>query len=55
MAKYLKKHEYANAQTKDLWLALQTEGDSSIPELMESWTSQMGFPQLTVRLLKLHF
>ncbi|XP_028968786.1 LOW QUALITY PROTEIN: puromycin-sensitive aminopeptidase [Galendromus occidentalis] len=51
MARYLNKHEYGNAQTEDLWHALQTPEESSVLDLMQPWTSQMGFPQLSVKMV----
>lgn len=38
--RYLKKHAYANASTRDLWNAL----GKGVAKMMEGWTRQIGFP-----------
>lgn len=38
--RYLKRHAYANASTRDLWNAL----GKGVSEMMEGWTRQTGFP-----------
>uniref|UniRef100_A0A914C199 Aminopeptidase n=1 Tax=Acrobeloides nanus TaxID=290746 RepID=A0A914C199_9BILA len=45
---YLKKYQYSNAETKDLWDALSAVSDHDINEMMSSWTKQMGFPLVSV-------
>lgn len=47
---YLKKFQYSNAKTADLWEALSAAADGKpIGKLMHSWTREMGYPVLTVR------
>ncbi|XP_050052260.2 uncharacterized protein [Dermacentor andersoni] len=50
IAKYLKKHKFANTITFDLWDELEASSSSglSITSIMESWTKQMGFPLVSV-------
>lgn len=48
LQKYLKKYSFSNAQTNDLWRSLTQDG-LNVTEMMTSWTSQMGFPVVTVR------
>lgn len=47
---YLKKHEYGNTDTVDLWTALETVSEKPVKEFMTGWTSQGGFPILRVML-----
>jgi len=46
---YLKKHEFKNAVTKDLWEALSqaTNNTKDVEALMNTWTLQMGYPLIT--------
>ena len=43
---YIKRHEYANARTRDLWNALGEASGQPVSEIMDSWTSQTGYPVL---------
>jgi puromycin-sensitive aminopeptidase len=45
---YLKKHEYANTETSDLWDALQESTREPVRGLMDSWIFQQGFPIVSV-------
>uniref|UniRef100_A0A915EUB2 Aminopeptidase n=1 Tax=Ditylenchus dipsaci TaxID=166011 RepID=A0A915EUB2_9BILA len=45
---YLKKFQYKNAQTTDLWNALAEASGQDINTIMSSWTKQMGYPLVTV-------
>jgi puromycin-sensitive aminopeptidase len=45
---YLKRHSFGNALTADLWAALAEVSGKPVPEIMEPWTSQMGYPVITV-------
>ena len=47
---YLKTHLYSNAETADLWKALQdyAEPNVNIAKVMDTWTRQMGFPLVSV-------
>uniref|UniRef100_A0A914CYE7 Puromycin-sensitive aminopeptidase n=1 Tax=Acrobeloides nanus TaxID=290746 RepID=A0A914CYE7_9BILA len=62
LRRYLKKFQYNNAETIDLWNALSEASGQDIDTMMSSWTKHMGFPLVTVsqtiepdrRILKLH-
>ena len=41
---YIKKHQYGNAMTKDLWKALEHTSGKPITNIMHSWISQTGYP-----------
>ena len=43
---YIQRHQYANARTRDLWNALGEASGQPVAEIMESWTSQTGYPVL---------
>ncbi len=45
---YLKRHEYQNTFTEDLWAALGEASGKPVAEIMSTWTKQMGFPVLKV-------
>ena len=47
---YLRKHEYANTVTGDLWEGLDGASDWPVGEIMNSWVNQKGFPQIDVRV-----
>ena len=55
LASYLSKHKYGNTVTADLWAAwdeAQAAGGDvkvTVSEAMSGWTSQMGFPLITVK------
>lgn len=44
---YLKAHAYANADTRDLWVALGTAARQPVPALMDGWIFRPGFPLVT--------
>lgn len=44
IAGYLKKHEYGNAETTDLWDALEQSSRQPVRKMMDSWIFQPGFP-----------
>ncbi|KAG0211144.1 hypothetical protein BGX28_008454 [Mortierella sp. GBA30] len=46
--RYLKKHEYKNATTDDLWNALSEESGIDVREFMNTWTRVIGIPILNV-------
>ncbi len=48
MRRYVKKHQFANAGTKDLWAALSDASNEDVAGLMSCWTAQTGFPILIV-------
>ncbi|XP_011304312.1 puromycin-sensitive aminopeptidase isoform X2 [Fopius arisanus] len=45
---YLKRYSYNNAETEDLWAALEEASNKPIRAVMSTWTKQMGFPVLKV-------
>ncbi|CAG8485846.1 13015_t:CDS:10 [Cetraspora pellucida] len=46
--RYLKRHEYSNASTDDLWKALTEESGVDVGQFMTGWTRVVGYPVLTV-------
>ncbi len=47
---YLRTHAYANADTNDLWTALGTVANQPVPQLMNGWIFQPGFPLVTAEV-----
>jgi len=45
---YLRRHAYANAETTDLWDALEESTHQPARALMDSWIFQPGYPLLSV-------
>lgn len=45
---YLKTHAYGNTQTSDLWKALSDVSGVDVPAVMDTWTSKIGYPIVTV-------
>ncbi|KAL7538749.1 hypothetical protein ACHAXR_008772 [Thalassiosira sp. AJA248-18] len=45
---YMKRHAYGNTETFDLWKAWEESSGMPVGEMMASWTTQMGFPLVTV-------
>lgn len=50
---YLIRHQYANAETDDLWKSFTSEMKNTkmeidVKEMMDTWTLQMGFPLVTI-------
>jgi puromycin-sensitive aminopeptidase len=45
---YLKRHAYANAETTDLWDALEESSHEPVRALMDGWIFQAGFPLVSV-------
>ena len=43
---YLKKHQFANTETSDLWDALESASREPVRKMMDSWIFQPGFPIL---------
>ncbi len=41
---YLRKHQYANTETHDLWDALEESSHQPVRKIMDSWIFQPGFP-----------
>lgn len=48
MSLYLKRHSYANAETSDLWGALEEASSKPVRAVMSTWTKQQGFPIVSV-------
>ena len=47
---YLRKHQYGNAHTKDLWDALGEASGKPVAEMMDTWVSQTGYPVVEVQM-----
>lgn len=41
---YLKKHEYSNATTEDLWNSLGSISRKPVRQMMNTWVRQIGYP-----------
>ena len=48
---YLRKHEYANTVTSDLWEGLDGASEWPVGEIMDTWVYQRGFPQIDVQVV----
>jgi len=53
LVSYLKHHQYGNATTADLWAALEEASGRPVGRIMGAWTSQAGFPLVTLEAGKL--
>ncbi len=47
IALYLRRHEYANTETGDLWDALEESSGQPVRAMMDSWILQPGYPIVT--------
>ncbi len=47
---YLKKHSYSNAQTEDLWGALEEISGKPVSNFMQNWTSKPGHPVIKLKV-----
>jgi puromycin-sensitive aminopeptidase len=47
---YLRAHAYGNADTNDLWVSLGKIAKQEVPELMDGWIFQPGYPLITAEL-----
>jgi puromycin-sensitive aminopeptidase len=47
---YLHAHAYGNADTSDLWVSLGKIAQQPVPELMDGWIFQPGFPLVTANV-----
>ena len=45
---YLKRHAYANAETTDLWDAVEDSTEQPVRALMDKWIFQPGYPLISV-------
>lgn len=48
VAQYLNNHQYANATTHDLWLAVGAVTGEPVAAMMQLWITKIGFPVLSV-------
>ncbi|MFZ0625706.1 MAG: M1 family aminopeptidase [Acidimicrobiia bacterium] len=48
---YLRKHEYSNTVTTDLWEGLDGASDWPVSDIMNTWVYQRGFPQIDVEVV----
>ena len=46
---YLKRHQYGNASTEDLWKALEEVSGKPVGKIMANWTSKSGHPLIRVQ------
>ncbi|MDP2669346.1 MAG: M1 family metallopeptidase [bacterium] len=46
---YLRRHKYGNAETGDLWNAIEDSSGRPVRALMNSWIFQPGYPLISVR------
>ena len=49
--RYIKKHQYGNTRTEDLWAALADASGKPVEEIMSIWTKKVGYPVVTVQEL----
>jgi puromycin-sensitive aminopeptidase len=49
---YLRKHEYDNAETTDLWDAIEESSRQPVRALMDTWVFQPGYPLISVQTEK---
>jgi len=47
---YLHEHAYGNADTNDLWVSLGKIAKQPVPDLMDGWIFQPGFPLITAEI-----
>jgi puromycin-sensitive aminopeptidase len=45
---YLRRHQYANAETTDLWDAIEDSTRQPVRALMDTWIFQAGYPVISV-------
>src|ERR1051325_689194 len=45
---YLKKHQFANTETGDLWAALEEASKQPVVRIMDSWIFHEGYPMVSV-------
>ena len=46
--RYLSRHQYGNARTRDLWDALGEASGQPVAEIMDTWITQTGYPVVDV-------
>jgi len=47
---YLRAHTYGNADTNDLWVSMGKIAKQPVPELMNGWIFQPGYPLITAEI-----
>ncbi len=50
ISRYLRKHQYANAETGDLWDAIEESTGQPARAMMDTWIFQQGFPVVSAEL-----
>lgn len=50
VALYLKRNEYGNATSEDLWAAILEVSGKPIDSMMQSWITKVGFPVLEAQM-----
>ncbi len=48
--RYMEQHAYGNADTSDLWDAIEAETGDPVRRIMDSWIYQGGFPLISAEL-----
>ena len=48
VSRYLKKHLYGSAVTRDLWNGISEASGKDVSQIMDNWVLKQGFPVLTV-------
>ncbi|KAH3672366.1 hypothetical protein WICMUC_004277 [Wickerhamomyces mucosus] len=48
VSNYLKKHQFGNTKTSDLWESLSEASGKNVVEVMDVWTKKIGFPVIKV-------
>lgn len=48
VAKYLKKNQFGNATSEDLWSAISDVSGKNVSAMMHTWISKIGFPVVEV-------
>ena len=48
LRRYISRHQYGNAVTRDLWNALGEASGRPVAEIMDTWVQQTGYPVLDV-------
>lgn len=47
---YLKRHQFANTETSDLWAALEDASRQPVVQLMDSWIFHPGYPMVSAEV-----
>jgi aminopeptidase 2 len=46
--RYIKKHQFGNTRTEDLWASLAGASGKPVEEIMSVWTKKVGYPVISV-------